>query len=349
MTEPVEGSSSLLPAFLRRLADPEIRTVMLCGCGGGFDFVHAMTLYPELARLGKRVVLGSYSFGDPGRIGGPADVVFSRGGVVARRVSAASAPDPDYGPEVHVASYLDARYPGGAPHEVYAYYARDFTVPMLRDLYEELARAHDVDAVVLFDGGSDSLMAGDEEGLGDPIEDCVSLTAVASMTSLRARILVCVGMGCDRFNHVSDAASLRAIAELTAAGAFLGAVALEPQGEAFGFYRACLDHIESRQRFRSVLSGSIVASCEGAFGRDEVPARLRSRVSPGELFLWPLMGVLWAFDVEGVVARSKLSGWIRGQETVLGCYAAMYDGRRALGDALRGVEELPRHGESRRR
>jgi hypothetical protein len=59
--------SLLLPAFVRRLSDPSIRTVLLCGCGGGFDFVHALALYPELRRLGKAVVLGSYSFGDPGK------------------------------------------------------------------------------------------------------------------------------------------------------------------------------------------------------------------------------------------------------------------------------------------
>ena len=36
-----------------------------------------------------------------------------------------------------------------------------------------------------------------------------------------------IGFGADRFNQVSDAASLRAVAELTAAGGFLGAIALE--------------------------------------------------------------------------------------------------------------------------
>lgn len=38
--------------------------VMMVGCGGGFDFVHSMMLYPELKRLGKKVVLTSFSFGN---------------------------------------------------------------------------------------------------------------------------------------------------------------------------------------------------------------------------------------------------------------------------------------------
>jgi hypothetical protein len=35
------ADSSLMPTFFRRLADPSIETVMLCVCGGGFDFVHS--------------------------------------------------------------------------------------------------------------------------------------------------------------------------------------------------------------------------------------------------------------------------------------------------------------------
>ena len=85
-------------------------------------------------------------------------------------------------------------------------------------LYSQLVREHRVDAILVLDGGSDSLMAGDEEGLGDPVEDAVSLAAVAALDEprLALRALIVIGLGADRFNDVSDAASLRAIAELTA-------------------------------------------------------------------------------------------------------------------------------------
>ena len=67
------------PTFLRQLADPQIETVLLAGCGGGFDFVHGMLLWGELRRLGKRVLVHSYSFGDPGQIRGSGRVVFDEG------------------------------------------------------------------------------------------------------------------------------------------------------------------------------------------------------------------------------------------------------------------------------
>ena len=343
---PAGTLSFLLPTFLQQLADPLIKTVLLCGCGGGFDFVHSLTLYPELRRLGKTVVIGSYSFGDPHRING-ATIVFDEGGVVAKRVTAGSAPDGHYGPEVHVCSFLDQRYPSSAPHFVYAYYARDFTVPLLTRLYRQFIKTHSVDAIVLVDGGSDSLMAGDEEGLGDPIEDAVSVTTVASLKGLKTRVLISIGLGTDRFNRVSDAASLRAISELTRMGGFLGAVSLEPAGEGACFYRACLEYIYQQQGFRSVLAGAIASAVEGYYGMDEVPPLVPARVGPGQLFMWPLMALLWGFDVETVALRSLIAKWIRACQTVSDCYQALSTGRDQLGARLRDVEDLPRHEDTR--
>jgi hypothetical protein len=342
-----DAESFFLPPFLRRLADPAIGTVLLCGCGGGFDFVHSLVLYPELKRLGKSVVIGSYSFGDPERIRGDAEVVFDEGGTLAKRVSAASRPDKYYGPEVHVCSYLDAIDPASAPHHVYAYYARAFSVPLLGQLYAQLCRAHAVDAVVIVDGGSDSLMVGDEEGLGDPIEDAVSVAAVAALDPRLVKVLVSIGLGTDRYNHVSDASSLRAIAEMTKLGGFLGAVSLEPSNPCYCFYRDCLEHIYRGQGFRSVLAGTIASAVEGWYGRDVVPPLVEGRVRPGELFLWPLMAVLWGFDVNVVAGRSLIARWIRSCRTVRECHHAFLTARAMLGARLRDVEDFPRHEEMR--
>lgn len=337
-------ASHLLPGFARLLADPTVRTVLLCGCGGGFDFVHGLMLLPELRRLGKRVIVGSYSFGDPDRISN-APTVFEVGAVRVKRVSARSVAAKSYGPEVHAAAFLDERFPEHGPHEILAYYARDFTVPLLSRFYAELVEQYAVDAVVLVDGGSDSLMAGDEEGLGDPLEDAVSLITVADLVGPRLKLLLTIGLGTDRFNHVSDASTLRAISELTRAGGFLGSLGLEPEGEPMRFYRALLEYLDARHSFRSVLSNSILAAADGWFGREELPPSLFSRVRPGGLYLWPLMAMFFAFDVEKVVARSRFPGWIRGAPTVDDCYRAILAGREAI--TLRPVENLPRHEELR--
>jgi len=239
--------------------------VMVSGCGGGFDFVHSMTLYPELHRLGKRVIIGSYSFGNPGLITGEAPVVFDeRSGdgkqVIVKKVTAASKPSHSYAPEVGVCSFLDEQYPDEAPHFIYAYYARAFTVKLLSKLYAWIASEHAVDAVLLYDGGSDSLVVGDESGLGDPVEDAVSVQTVASLTGMKFKGLISIGLGSDRFNDVSDACSLRAIAELTQAGGFLGSVSLESTSTCFECYSKCVEHIYKIQTFRSVATAVILAS-----------------------------------------------------------------------------------------
>jgi hypothetical protein len=61
---------------------------------------------------------------------------------------------------------LDDNFPEEKPHSIYAYNARQFSVPMLKDLYKYFIEKHAIDTIIIIDGGSDSLMKGDEEGLG---------------------------------------------------------------------------------------------------------------------------------------------------------------------------------------
>jgi len=357
-----DNLSYLLPSFIKRIADPSIKSVLVAGCGGGFDFVHSMNLYPELHRMKKAVTIVSYSFGLVTLIK-EAPLVWKRLGVMVKEVTSKSIPDADYGPEVHMVSYLDSQYPESAPHKIYACNAREFTVPLLHLFYSHLIKEHKVDAFIIFDGGTDSLMKGDEEGLGDPIEDCVSITDVSKLEGLKVKILISAGFGADRFNHVSDAASLRAVAEITGMGGFLGSISLEPDSPGFNFYCGCVKHIYDRQSFRSVLTGLIIASGKGHYGFDlpkskknsegsdknSVDVELEKRVKPGAAFVWPLMSMLFAFDVDVVVKRSLISKWIKEEETVNSCYYAMRRERLKLEDEklLRGIENLPTHEQMR--
>eukprot|EP01123_Difflugia_compressa_P014814 TRINITY_DN8032_c0_g1_i1.p1 TRINITY_DN8032_c0_g1~~TRINITY_DN8032_c0_g1_i1.p1 ORF type:complete len:379 (+),score=59.42 TRINITY_DN8032_c0_g1_i1:23-1138(+) len=353
--------SYLLPTFLRRLSDPSIKTVMMAGCGGGYDFVHSMNLYPELRRLQKEVIIVSYSFGNVKNIQGDAPVVWKRGSLLVKEVTGASTPNAYYAPEVHMASFLDMQYPQTAPHKLYTCNAREFTVPLLHEFYSELVKKHNVDAFVIFDGGTDSLMSGDEEGLGDPIEDCVSVTAVSQLEGLKAKILISAGFGSDRYNHVSDAASFRAVAELTRLGGFLGSVSLEASSTGFSFYCNCVKHIYQHQAFRSVLTGLIISSAKGYFGFNlpntetdttpgvDVDVGLNTRVGVGGPFLWPLMCMLFAFEVDVVAKRSLIATWIKNETTIKAMYDAMKRGRNQLknDNKLRDVENIPTHQELR--
>jgi len=290
------------------------------------------------------VVIVSNSFGPPEVING-ADVksVFANPDV--RTVSASAEKyDKDYAPEIHVASFLDQEYPEAAPHMIYACYARSWCQPRFTEFLQQVVEQQRIDAVVCIDGGSDSLMVGDEEGLGDPIEDAVSVASLAKLQGIQLGLVISVGFGCDRFNHVSDAASLRAVAELTTLGGYRGCLALEPGGVPLQFYRRCLEHIYRKQSFQSVLAGTILTAAEGCYGSDDVPQMLSSRLKPGSCFMWPLMGMLWAFDPQIMASRSYIIKWIDGKP--LGKLEQVLDSERrklAAKGRLRRVEELPRH------
>eukprot|EP01107_Rhizomastix_libera_P015092 TRINITY_DN52_c0_g6_i1.p1 TRINITY_DN52_c0_g6~~TRINITY_DN52_c0_g6_i1.p1 ORF type:complete len:224 (+),score=25.51 TRINITY_DN52_c0_g6_i1:369-1040(+) len=222
---------------------------------------------------------------------------------------------------------------------MYAFYARAFSPKTLTQLYSKIVEDNDIDAIISVDGGSDSLMRGDESGLGDPIEDAVSICTISNLQKLKFKALVVIGLGCDRFNSVTDASTLRAISEITKLGGFLGSTSLEPTGEGFIFYRDCLNYLYKSQTFRSVIAGSICAAAQGEYGSDTVPDELQGRVSKGQLFLWPLMAALWAFDPAVVAKRSLICGSIQHCETVAQCHEAFFFKRKQI--QVRSLEDLP--------
>jgi len=80
---------------------------------------------------------------------------------------------------------------------------------------------------VLIDGGTDSIMFGDEEGLGTPIEDVISMSAV-HQTGIKKQYLLNLGFGVDHYHGVSHFRYLENVATLSREGAYLGAFHLIP-------------------------------------------------------------------------------------------------------------------------
>jgi hypothetical protein len=91
--------------------------------------------------------------------------------------------------------------------------------------YRALVQHLAVDTVVLVDGGTDSLMRGDEIGLGTPREDIATIAAVDEL-EVERKMLVCLGFGIDRFHGVCHAHFLEAVAELIQTGGYLGTFSL---------------------------------------------------------------------------------------------------------------------------
>lgn len=264
------------------------RRVLVAGMGGGFDVYCGLPLYFGLREAGKQVSLANLSFAILGAGSG------KRLAPALVEVTADSRGDERYFPELHLARWFRER---GEKVPVYAF-PKTGVMP-LTEAYETLADHLELDAIILVDGGTDSLMRGDEPGLGTPEEDIASLAAVYGL-ELPARTLVSVGFGIDAYHGVSHTYFLEAVADLTKAGAFLGAWTLTAEMPEVRLYSsAVLSAMREMPMFPSVVSSSILSAVAGHF--DDYHATERTRGST--LFINPLMTLYWAFRLEAVGQR----------------------------------------------
>ena len=263
--------------------------ILVAGAGGGFDVYAGLPVYERLRLLGKNVFLANLSF-------------VSLGNTNAKALTRALyAVEPDttghdvYFPERGLGQFLSRR---GENVTVYA--LEKLGVAPVREGYAHLVELLDLDAIVLVDGGTDILLRGDEAGLGTPAEDMASLAAVAAM-EVPVRVVMCVGFGVDTYHGVCHANWLENVAALTAEGAFLGATALLANMPEVRLYLdAVLAADMNNLQQPSIVNGSIFSAIEGRFG----DYHRNPRTQNSKLFINPLMGLLWAFDLAAVAKRN---------------------------------------------
>ncbi len=277
----------LLPPIFQRL--DQAQTILLAGAGGGFDLFCGLPLYFALQAQGKQVILANLSFSSLDRSNARqlSEALYE--------VRAQTQADLRYFPELHLARWLAQT--GDVP--VYAF-ARTGVQPVLQ-AYQQLVERHGVDTVILVDGGTDSLMRGDEAGLGTPEEDAVSLAVVQMLVGVSQKLLICLGFGVDTFHGVAHAQYLEAVAALARTGAYLGTWSLTSDMPEVQRYREVLAFVHAQMPdFPSIVSSSVLDAIDGQFGN------YHSTHSTGDstLFINPLMGLYWAFEATGVAERN---------------------------------------------
>lgn len=108
-------------------------------------------------------------------------------------------------------------------------------VEPLRAADQMLFERHSFDLVILVDGGTDSLIFGDEPGLDTVVEDAVSVVAPCEVAGDRT-LLAVLGFGVDHFHGVSHHSFLENVARLSRTSGNLGVISLvqrTPEGDAF--------------------------------------------------------------------------------------------------------------------
>lgn len=272
------------------------KTVLIAGAGGGFDIFCGLPLYSWLKRAGKTVHLANLSSGALGFC--DADSPTQGLWCITSRTAA-----PKYFPEMHLSAWLTQRYGETPVFAIEPNGARKVSAA-----YCWLAKSLKPDAIVLVDGGTDSLMFGDEAGLATPEGDALSLLAVHALEGVPKKLLACLGFGVDAHHGVCHAHFLENVATLSREDAYLGAWSLLHDSEEYQFYRdACEFTLTRLPQQPSIVNTSIIAAVTGSFG-DFHPTK---RTEGSRLFINPLMALYWGFRLENVARRNLYLDHIR--------------------------------------
>jgi hypothetical protein len=247
-----------------------------------------LPLYFYLRRCGKVVQLANLSFTDLYAVEG------RKLAWAATEVTADSRGPSDYFPEKYLCEWFRLR---GENISIQSFYRTG--VRPLAEAYGAVTKEYEIDTVLLIDGGTDSLMRGDEPDLGTPQEDIASIAAVDSL-DVERRFLACIGFGVDTYHGVSHGCVLENVAALAKAGAFLGAFSLLACMEEAELYREAAMFAFSRMpEHPSIVSSSILSALAGEFGDYHTTERTKG----SKLWINPLMSMYWAFTLEGVARR----------------------------------------------
>jgi hypothetical protein len=276
----------LQSAFLQELESA--RNVLIAGVGGGFDIFSGLPLYFGLQADGKQVHLANLSFSllppEPEARLAPAVLT----------VTATTPRVTDYFPEKHLCQW----FRGQGQHIAIHCFERTGVQPLL-EAYRALVARLGVDTIILVDGGTDSLMRGDEHGLGTPQEDIASITAVHEL-EVERKLLACLGFGVDHYHGVCHAHFLEAVAELTRSGGFLGTVSLLERMPEVRRYREATETVFAMMPHHvSIVSSSILSALEGMYGDHHAT----DRTEGSRLWINPLMPLYWCFRLGPVAER----------------------------------------------
>lgn len=276
------------------------QNILIAGMGGGFDVFCGLPLYFELRESGFNVHLANYTHASLHRLKGARRLTPTLIGVRAETDSLSP-----YFPELHLARWFKEQ----RQEDVTIWcYERCGVKPMVKH-FEVLISYLSIDAILLVDGGVDSLIRGDETEWGSPIEDIATIAAVSTLDNVPVRIVTCVGLGAER--EISYAQIFENMAALTASGGFLGSCSLVKELPAAQYYQSALLYAQEQPRQdASVINSSIVSALQGQYG----DYHLTEKTQGSQLWISPLMPIYWFFDLLTVAKQSLLVSHLLASE-----------------------------------
>lgn len=264
--------------------------IFLAGMGGGFDIYAGIPLYFALKGMGKNVILGNFSFTWLDET--DAEKVFPFCYNIESFNKDLSGRD--YFPEQILKLWFEQE---GESPLLYAF-ERTGAKPLTK-AYQFIKEKHNIDTLLLVDGGTDSLMFGDEEGLGTPQEDMCSMAAAVG-SGIPNQYLASIGFGIDHFHGVSHFRFLENVAALAKESGYLGLFQLTKEMVEAKKYMDAVEFSNRNMPSRpSIVSNSIKSALEGAYGDYHSTARTKG----SKLWINPLMSIYWCFNLRALAEK----------------------------------------------
>lgn len=270
--------------IVRELEDS--RNILIAGAGGGFDVFSGLPLFFHLRNKKKNIYLANYSFSNIRNEYRLTDCLIE--------VTAGERKTNGYFPEKYLADWFHSK---GDSVPIYCFDRKPGCLP-LYEAYQTLVRSLDIDTIILVDGGSDSLLRGDETNLGTPVEDMTSIAAVNMIREVEKKFLVSLGFGIE--HTISHAQVLESVAELSRLDAFVGACALTKEMDEVALFREASDYVFSRMpTMKSIVVSSIISAIDGNFGNVHTTWKTMGT----KMWITPLMTLLWSFRLDELAGR----------------------------------------------
>ncbi len=195
--------------------------------------------------------------------------------------------------------------------DMYAF-SNQLGVASLRRAYSEIINKHNIDTLIMIDGGTDSLMFGDESGVGTIIEDSCSLVATFNLP-VKKRFLVATAFGIEQHHNLNHYSCLENIATLTKANAFKGCFSLTKEMKEGEYFIDLVDFLNKKApKYMSIVSNAISSSIQGEFGDYHATPKTKG----SEQFINPFMSIYWFFSLDAVASRIKFIDEIKETETI---------------------------------
>ncbi|HTO24207.1 MAG TPA: DUF1152 domain-containing protein [Spirochaetia bacterium] len=275
-------------------------SILISGCGGGFDFLCGTPLGFELEAAGHRVCYSSYTFSNLSWVREPRKLGPYITVVEADDVMKGADEYARYFPEKVFCEWYRSTF--SRRTRVYCY--QGLAVCHLRDAFDLVYDQEQVDYHFVVDGGCDGIFRGDEFDLGTPSTDAISIIAASRSKTRAGKWYVLTAFGTEGIGKgVSHAEALRRISERIADGSGLAVSSITNNREASRLFLSAFEYITASMplRFQSTIASSIAASLAGRYGDQEVNAKTEMY----KVWVSPLTSLVWYLDVKAV-AESKL-------------------------------------------